>query len=400
MRFKQLALAMLTWAGGYLTGAPADALEVRFYPGALHTYELDQAHNASSLLVHNIAILNDGSGPVTVTRVEIELLVDGRVLDTRTLGEVELKRAAAQGSQLQAGGLLEPLSFMFGGDQLLPAGTKLPNATLLARGEGILISTQVFGYMGKRDQLRVRAIGDNTVRETTVPIISGTSKTEFILPLKGVWMDGAGSSLHSHHRWVPMEQFAHDFMRTGGADHTTHIGDGVTFADYYAYGQPVMAAASGTVTAASDTQKEDPSVMRQKGEALDAYFQRLQVDQMTRLAKGPLGILGNYVVIDHGNNEYSLYAHLKPGSVAVKVGQKVDQGGTIAAVGSAGNSTEPHLHFQVCEGADPMMCVGIPPTWKGVLPVLEDCPRAFQTGDEVYNAGAPRYLRSAGGVDP
>lgn len=387
MRFKALAMALLASAGVFFSEAPANALEVKFYPGALHTYELDQAHNASSLLVHNIAIINDGSGSVTVTKVEIELLSGGRALDTRVLGDVELKRAAMQGSQLQAAGMLEPLGFMFGGDQLLPFGTKLPNETRLARGEAILISTQLFGYMGKRDQLRVRAIGDNTVRETTIPIISGTSKTEFILPLNGIWMDGAGSSLHSHHRWVPMEQFAHDFMRTGGADHTTHTGDGTKFTDYYAYGQAVMAAANGTVVAASDTQEEDTSVMRQKGEALDAYFERLQGDQMTRLANGPLGILGNYIVIDHGNNEFSLYAHLKPGSLTVHKGQKVEQGAVIASVGSAGNSTEPHLHFQVCEGADPLMCVGIPPTWNGVLPVLEDFPRAFQTGDELYNTG-------------
>lgn len=384
MRLKAIVLAILASACSHLAEQSANALDVRFYPNSLHPYELDEAHKASSLLVHNIAIINDGAGPVTVTNVEIELLSGGRIMDTRALGEVELKRAAAQGAQLQQAGMLEPLAFMFGGDQLLPAGTKLPNATLLARGEAIILPTQLFAYTGQRDQLRVRAIGQGATRETIIPIITKTSQTAFMLPLKGVWMDGAGSSLHSHHRWVPMEQFAHDFLRTG-PDQKSFTGDGTKFTDYYAYGQPVMAAASGVVAAASDTQQEDPMAMRQKGEALDAYFQRLQVDQMTRLSKGPLGILGNYVVIDHGNNEYSLYAHLKPGSVAVKAGQKVAQGELIAAVGTAGNSTEPHLHFQVCEGADPLMCVGIPPTWKGVQPVFEDFPRAFQTADQIYN---------------
>ncbi len=388
MRLKALALAILASACTHLAERPAGALEVRLYPALLHTYELDQAHNASSLLVHNIAVINDGSGPVTVTKVEIELLSNGRVLDTRILGDGDLMRAAAQGAQLHQAGMIEPLSFMFGGDRLLPAGTKLPSTTQLARGEAILISTQLFAYTGTRDLLRVRVTGDNTIRETAIPIISKSSQTAFMLPLKGVWMDGAGSSLHSHHRWAPMEQFAHDFLRTG-ADDKTYTGDGVKFTDYLAYGQPVLAAARGTIVVASDTQQEDPLVMRQKGEALEAYFQRLQVDQMARLSQGPLGILGNYVVIDHGNNEYSLYAHLRPGSISVKAGQKVEQGAIIAAVGSAGNSTEPHLHFQVCEGADPLMCVGVPPTWQGVKPVLEDFPRAFQTGDQLYNATTP-----------
>lgn len=54
-------------------------------------------------------------------------------------------------------------------------------------------------------------------------------------------------------------------------------------------------------------------------------MQRLQGDQKARLSKGPLGILGNYIVIDHGNNEHSIYAHLKPGSISVKAGEKVER---------------------------------------------------------------------------
>ncbi|KQY64117.1 peptidoglycan DD-metalloendopeptidase family protein [Nocardioides sp. Root140] len=53
---------------------------------------------------------------------------------------------------------------------------------------------------------------------------------------------------------------------------------------------------------------------------------------------------GRYVVIDHGNGTDSLYAHMQ--TVAVKVGQRVDQGMQIGTVGSTGNSTGPHLHFE------------------------------------------------------
>ena len=54
---------------------------------------------------------------------------------------------------------------------------------------------------------------------------------------------------------------------------------------------------------------------------------------------------GNYVIIDHGNNNFTLYGHCK--SIAVKVGDVVTQGQTIGYVGSTGNSTGPHLHFEI-----------------------------------------------------
>lgn len=64
------------------------------------------------------------------------------------------------------------------------------------------------------------------------------------------------------------------------------------------------------------------------------------------------GSYGKWVVIDHGNNESSLYGHLS--QVRVKVGQRVDQGQLIGNVGSTGNSTGPHLHFEERDGSSDM----------------------------------------------
>ncbi|MFD1906546.1 M23 family metallopeptidase [Paenibacillus rhizoplanae] len=61
---------------------------------------------------------------------------------------------------------------------------------------------------------------------------------------------------------------------------------------------------------------------------------------------------GNVVVIDHGNGEHSITAHLKKGSVAVKKGDNVQQGDLIGHLGNSGNSSEAHLHFQVSDGPD------------------------------------------------
>ena len=56
---------------------------------------------------------------------------------------------------------------------------------------------------------------------------------------------------------------------------------------------------------------------------------------------------GHTVVIDHGNGIKTRYAHMYPGSITVRVGQRVYQGQQIGRIGSTGNSTGPHLHFEI-----------------------------------------------------
>lgn len=70
---------------------------------------------------------------------------------------------------------------------------------------------------------------------------------------------------------------------------------------------------------------------------------------------------GMYVVIDHGNGYQTLYAHCS--AIYVSVGQVVNKGDCIAAVGSTGWATGPHLHFEVRkDGAriDPLGVVSMP----------------------------------------
>ena len=57
---------------------------------------------------------------------------------------------------------------------------------------------------------------------------------------------------------------------------------------------------------------------------------------------------GNYVVVSHGTGNTTLYAHLSKRSV--KVGDTVKQGDVLGVTGSTGNSTGPHLHFEITEG--------------------------------------------------
>ena len=65
----------------------------------------------------------------------------------------------------------------------------------------------------------------------------------------------------------------------------------------------------------------------------------------TVIHAGWLGGYGNLVVLDHGNGLATAYAHAS--AILVGVGQQVAQGETVSLVGSTGNSSGPHLHFEV-----------------------------------------------------
>lgn len=81
---------------------------------------------------------------------------------------------------------------------------------------------------------------------------------------------------------------------------------------------------------------------------------------------------GNYVKIKHENGYYTLYAHLKYGSVAVKVGDKVQKGDIIGYMGNTGHSSGAHLHFEVRNVQD----IRIDPTNY----IDKDLPCEWETG--------------------
>jgi murein DD-endopeptidase MepM/ murein hydrolase activator NlpD len=383
---KYLALAFFAVWSLSAFAEPPKSVEIRFCPAsAVRTYPLENRRDLQSLLLQNVAVINHGSAQFKIDDIDIELLQANRVVESRKLDREAVQRFADPGAKLQAAGILEQVAFQFCGTDLIGSDIKLAGP-ILDRNRALLIVEQVFAFRGARDTLRVRVHGnvDGHTAEFTgsIPIKSEFAQNKYIFPLRGVWYAGYGASFHTGHRWAVPEEFALDIAKIGESG-LSHKGDGTRFDDYYAYGADVLAAADGRVTSVANDQQEDPSAMQRPDETQEAYFSRLQKEQGERLAKGLTAIAGNYVMIDHGKNEYSLYAHLQPGSVAVHVGDQVKAGDMIGKLGSSGNSTEPHLHFHVCDKPDPLMCGGIPVNFSNITIQWADLPRPIQSGDVV-----------------
>jgi murein DD-endopeptidase MepM/ murein hydrolase activator NlpD len=381
MRILAAWLAALAFAP-----APAAALEIRSCHDQIRATPLNDERGIQSALVQTIAIINNGKSATRIASLDIDLLAEGVVRDRRHLGAEDISKAIAAAPQLSAMNQIFPSQFCNG---TLLKGASLAKSTLIAPGEAVVILHQPFAWKGRRDALSAIAVEESSNAATAAaaaavrefPIVSDASATKLLFPIAGRSYVGAGASFQSHHRWASVEEFALDIAMLDGA--STYSGSGLKLDDYRIFGAPVRAAANGTVVTVKDDEPDNVAMLKRAGESDAAYLDRLMSAQMTLLAKGIEAAQGNYVAMDHGNGEFSIYAHLKQGSIRVKRGDRVVAGTTLAKVGSSGNSTEPHLHFQMCDTAEIGACRAIPPAFRAIRIPLELAPRSVQSGDIV-----------------
>lgn len=157
------------------------------------------------------------------------------------------------------------------------------------------------------------------------------TETIFDYPFEGEWFVfwGGTNPLVNYHYEYENQRYAYDFIIFDGK--ASFTGDPTINESYPAFGKSYLAPADGTIVAIeNDIADNDPV-----GE--------MNADQP----------LGNYVIIDHGNNEFSYLAHFQKGSIEVEEGDQVKQGDLLGLVGNSGNSSEPHIHFHVADSADP-----------------------------------------------
>ncbi len=169
-------------------------------------------------------------------------------------------------------------------------------------------------------------------------------------PLEGngwVAADGCCDSIRHVRALMPIndklnvtQRFAIDWEMING-DRKIYVGDPKNVESYFAYGKNVLAVADANVLTAVDKYENQTPGELPPGMTLE------EAD-------------GNRVVLDLGNGKYALYAHLKPGSVAVKKGDTVKRGQVLGLVGNTGNTSAPHLHFHVMDSPSTLGSNGLP----------------------------------------
>ena len=190
-----------------------------------------------------------------------------------------------------------------------------------------------------------------TMTETIAPTTVDNRKPVTISPpLSGAnWVDANGCCGMTPHRmavnplngqlWAA-ERYAIDYVQLT-PDGRLFTGDRGDLLSYPYFGADVHAAADGQVAAVVDNLPEQVPGASPVGLPLDQYA-------------------GNHVIEDIGAGNYVMYAHLKTGSVKVKVGDKITTGQVVGAVGNTGNTDTPHLHFQLMSASDPLRANGLP----------------------------------------
>jgi murein DD-endopeptidase MepM/ murein hydrolase activator NlpD len=171
-------------------------------------------------------------------------------------------------------------------------------------------------------------------------------------PLRGSeWLAGNGPSNTSPHRraLIPVgggahiaQRFAIDFLQLH-PDGRSFNGDSKDNKNYRCYGAEVLAVADSVVVATKDNIPENTP-----GPTSRAVPITLET------------VGGNHIILDLGSGRFAFYAHLQPGSLRVKNGDKVRSGQVLALVGNSGNSTEPHLHFHISDANSPLGSEGVP----------------------------------------
>lgn len=160
-------------------------------------------------------------------------------------------------------------------------------------------------------------------------------------PHRGAMIPIAGRINAAERYAIDWSRFDLDRPLVDNGVQSTYAGDPTDNANYFTYDQPVLAVADGEVVVVVDDLPDAEPQVLQDGLPLAEYG-------------------GNHIVLEIDDGVYAFYAHLKPDSVAVQVGDTVKLGDEIARTGNSGNTTESHLHFHVMDGIAPLSSTNLP----------------------------------------
>ena len=160
------------------------------------------------------------------------------------------------------------------------------------------------------------------------------------------------------------ETFAIDWSRV--KNDRIYDGDGSQNEQHYAFGADVLAVADATVVIVQDGEPE-------------------QVPNVKLVPQKSSEVAGNLVVLELEPDVFAAYVHLQPGSITVKVGDKVTVGQHLARLGNSGNSSGAHLHFGLLDQANPFTGRSLPYVIDGFT-LVGAVDFATSTGDKLVIA--------------
>jgi hypothetical protein len=186
-------------------------------------------------------------------------------------------------------------------------------------------------------------------------------------PLRGEWVavHTPAQKVPSHGTDLFAQTYAYDLWRADPerpnafyrSGHLRYWTVGVSIDDTFGYREPLHAVFDGTVVKASDATPD----RRHLQPILDLWKVIWNSVRFTFGQTDPWRFIGNYVLLQSAERPdvYAAYAHLAQGSLRVRAGDTVRTGDLMGGVGHTGNSTAPHLHFQLMNGPDPATAKGL-----------------------------------------
>lgn len=174
-------------------------------------------------------------------------------------------------------------------------------------------------------------------------------KVKYALPFNGEWYTANGGvTKNTSHSWEVLPQrFAYDFYILDEKG-VSYSGNKEELQSYYCYGKDILAPADGVVVSIKD------------------HFPDCRIMSDGQSDPDTPDIGGNRIIIKHSGNEYTAICHLMFRSIKVQKGQTVKRGDAIAKCGNSGNTTEPHVHFQLQNTAHFYSCIGLPIFFSGI----------------------------------
>ena len=301
----------------------------------------------------DIAVTNQTANTLQLSSIEISVMdLSGKLVTRKNL----TRTGQAPGIEVLGNTVIKPGETI---NIFNPFHTFTPDISIATLKYGFFFDYSDTPQQMDYNKKRLPVDYDVAIVKTIKPQVY-VARNEYFLPLKGKIIVWGGHDFYSQNRRfstsaadedakgskVNSNRYAYDLMSIDGNGNMYHLSP-FKKQNWYVFGRPVYSPADGKVVETENTIPDNE------------YNGKVVKNPTMPSGTDPLG-LGNHVVIDHGDGEYSVLLYLEKGSVRVRPGETIKRGDLIGNVGFSGNATYPHLHYGVMNNAKNLVGEGIP----------------------------------------